>query len=112
LEAFGAGVSWDNDARTVVVRTDGTVAENPVEPSRGGTGVSRNGELAAMWISYLEYMEMPKDETGFKAAVDTMFDRCVDMGMNAVIVHVRSHSDAMYPSRYFPWSVWQANTVA
>lgn len=110
LEAFGAGVSWDNDARTVVVRTDGTVGESTTEPSRGGTGVSRNGELAAMWISYLEYMEMPKDEAGFKAAVDTMFDRCVDLGMNAVIVHVRSHSDAMYPSGYYPWSVFASGT--
>lgn len=106
LEAFGAGVSWDNDARTVVVRTDGAVAEKPTEPSRGGNEVSRNGELDAMWISYLEYMEMPKDESGFKAAVDTMFDRCVDMGMNAVIVHARSHFDAMYPSQYYPWSVF------
>lgn len=105
LEAFGAGVSWDNDNRTVVVRTDGTVTENPAEPNRGG-GTSRNGELDAMWISYLEYMEMPKDEAGFKAAIDKMFDRCVDLGMNAVIVHVRSHCDAMYPSKYYPWSLF------
>ena len=105
LEAFGAGVSWDNDARTVAVRTDGIATENPAEPSRGDSA-PRSGELDAMWISYLEYMEMPKDEDGFKAAVDSMFDRCADLGMNAVIVHVRSHCDAMYPSEYYPWSVF------
>jgi len=109
LEAFGAGVSWDNDNRTVVVRTDGTVTGNPAEPSRGESE-SRNGELDAMWISYLEYMEMPKDEAGFKAAIDKMFDRCVDLGMNAVIVHVRSHCDAMYPSQYYPWSSFASGT--
>jgi len=103
LEAFGAGVSWDDENRTVAVRTDGTVSEIAEEPSRGQSSI-RNGELDAMWISYLEYMEMPKDEAGFKAAVDTMFDRCADLGMNAVIVHVRSHCDAMYPSRDYPWS--------
>lgn len=110
LEAFGAGVSWNNDARTVVVRTDGTISENPTVPSRGETGVSRSDELDAMWISFLEYMEMPKDEAGFQAAVDEMFDHCAEMGMNAVIVHVRSHSDAMYPSLYYPWSVFASGS--
>ena len=103
LEAFGAGVSWDNVNRTVVVRTDGSVTEGAAEPNQG-EGTSRNRELDAMWISYLEYMEMPKDEAGFKAAVDRMLDRCVDLGMNAVIVQVRSHCDAIYPSTYYPWS--------
>lgn len=109
FEAFGAGVSWDNDSRTVVVRSNGTSAGEPGEPSRGG-GTPRDGELDAMWISYLEYMEMPKNEAGFKAAVDSMFDRCADLGMNAVIVHVRSHCDAMYPSKYYPWSLFASGT--
>jgi uncharacterized lipoprotein YddW (UPF0748 family) len=105
LEAFGAGVSWDEEGRTVVVRSDGTVEESPGNINRG-ENTARSGELDAMWISFLEYMEMPKDEAGFRAAIDTMFDRCVDLGMNAVIVHVRSHSDAMYPSQYYPWSTF------
>lgn len=114
LQSFGAGVSWEENSRTVVVRTDGTVngdstGGNSSEPGRGGA-VSRSGELNAMWISYLEYMEMPKDKAGFQAAADKMFDRCVDLGMNAVIVHVRSHSDAMYPSRYYPWSIFAGGT--
>ncbi|MBN7772191.1 family 10 glycosylhydrolase [Clostridium aminobutyricum] len=109
LQAFGAGVSWDDANRTVVVRTDGTVNEGVPESDQGEI-ISRSGELDAMWISYLEYMEMPKDEAGFKAAIDTMFDRCVDLGMNAVIVHVRSHCDAMYPSQYYPWSNFVSGT--
>ncbi len=109
FEAFGAGVTWNNDSRTVVVKSDGTSTGAPAEPSRG-EGTPRDGELDAMWISYLEYMTMPKDEAGFKAAVDSMFDRCVDLGMNAVIVHVRSHCDAMYPSKYYPWSLFASGT--
>lgn len=108
LEAFGANVAWDDANKTVLVGTDGTVS-NPTEPGRGNTK-PRSGELDAMWISYLEYMNMPKDEAGFKAAVDKMFDRCVDLGMNAVMVHVRSHCDAMYPSEYFPWSNFASGT--
>lgn len=117
FEAFGAGVTWDADNRTIVVSTDGSGSGNfgsnsPAEPSRGGerSDHSDRSEMRAMWISYLEYMEMPKDEAGFKDAVDEMFDRCVDLGMNAVIVHVRSHSDAMYPSDYYPWSIFASGT--
>lgn len=109
LEAFGAGVSWDGDKRTVIVRTDGTTAENPSSPNRGGSA-SHDGEMKAMWISFLEYMEMPKNEAGFKKAVDAMFDRCTDLGMNTVIVHVRSHCDAMYPSQYYPWAIFACGT--
>ena len=117
FEAFGAGVVWDADNRAILVSTDGSVSDNfgsnsPAEPNRGGErpGHSDNDELRAMWISYLEYMEMPKDKTGFQNAVDDMFDRCVNLGMNAVIVHVRSHCDAMYPSNYYPWSIFASGT--
>jgi uncharacterized lipoprotein YddW (UPF0748 family) len=33
-----------------------------------------------------------------------MFDDVKSMGMNAVFVHVRPFADAMYRSKYFPWS--------
>ncbi|QIB69533.1 family 10 glycosylhydrolase [Aminipila butyrica] len=111
LEAFGAGVAWDNQNRIVVIHTDGTVAEFPDAEKPSGTNTTAPaGEMNAMWISYLEYMNMPKTEVGFKAGVDAMFDRCKALGMNAVIVHVRSHGDAMYPSQYYPWSIFASGT--
>lgn len=110
LEAFGAGVAWDNANRVVVVNTDGTVAQFNDSNNQNQDNVARNGELHAMWISYLEYMSMPKNEAGFKAAVDKMFDRCKNLGMNAVFVHVRSHCDAMYPSNYYPWAIFASGT--
>ncbi len=113
FEAFGAGVSWDDSNRSVVVNSDGSGSgsgtNQPAVPGSGGSSAD-DEEMRAMWISYLEYMEMPKNEAGFKAAVDKMFDRCVELGMNAVIVHVRSHSDAMYPSDYYPWSIFASGT--
>ena len=39
-----------------------------------------------------------------------MFDNAKDLGMNAVIVHVRPFGDAFYPSRYFPWSKYISGT--
>lgn len=61
-------------------------------------------ELKGVWIPYLEWETWPKDEAGFQAAVNQTLDNCVNLGMNAVFVHVRPDSDAMYPSKYFPWS--------
>ncbi len=64
-------------------------------------------ELRAAWISYLEFTKSKNyTETEFKTYIDTMFDNCVSMNMNAVVVQVRPFSDAMYDSKYFPWSYY------
>ena len=70
---------------------------------RSGPGYfGEDGELHGVWISYLTWNSLPKEEQAFQAAVDRMFDHCKSWGMNAVFVHVRSHGDAMYPSDYAP----------
>lgn len=61
-------------------------------------------ELNAVWITYLEYGDKQKTYSEFTKIVNAMFDRCKELGMNAVIVQVRPFSDAMYKSKYFPWS--------
>lgn len=91
MEAFGATVGWNGKTRTVIIKTG-------------------DEELKAMWISYLEFMDMPKDKAGFQKAVDAMFDQCAAYGMNAVIVQVRPDSDAMYESDIFPWSKFASGT--
>ena len=62
------------------------------------------GELRGVWISYLIWDKLSADQTTFQMQVDEILDNCKDWGMNAVFVHVRSHSDAMYPSAVYPWS--------
>ncbi|MBO5666659.1 MAG: family 10 glycosylhydrolase, partial [Firmicutes bacterium] len=91
MEAFGAEVGWDGTTRTVIITT-----EDP--------------EMKAMWISYLEFLDMPKSEKNFRKVIDQKFDQCVEYGMNAVIVQVRADSDAMYDSEYFPWSKFASGT--
>ncbi len=67
-------------------------------------------ELNGVWISYLEWEKLPVEEEAFDAAVDEMLDNCVSWGMNAVFVHVHSHTDAMYPSDILPWSKYVTGT--
>ena len=62
-------------------------------------------EMRAMWISYLEWQMIDlATEASARSAVAHMFDRCVEMGMNTVIVAVRPFGDAFYKSSVFPWS--------
>ena len=35
-----------------------------------------------------------------------MYDKVKEYGMNTVLVHARAMGDAMYPSAYFPWSIY------
>lgn len=71
---------------------------------QAASGPAKPKELRGVWISYLEWNEIPVEQQAFQATINEMFDNAKSMGMNAVFVHVRSHSDAMYPSAYFPWS--------
>lgn len=70
--------------------------------------VSTDTEMRAVWIKYEDFKPGKNFTNGteFAALVGEMFDNCVAMGMNAVIVHVRPFSDAMYKSEYYPWSYY------
>lgn len=68
------------------------------------SSTSLGDELKGVWISYLTWNQIPKEQEAFKSTVNQMFDNCRSWGMNAVFVHVRSHGDAVYPSSIFPWS--------
>lgn len=61
-------------------------------------------ELRGMWITYFEIASLFDSKEGFEAAFDEMLDRCEKYKVNALFVHVRSHCDAYYPSKIFPWS--------
>lgn len=59
----------------------------------------------AMWVSYLEWQSFDfSSEAAFRAQVDTMMQNCAGLGLNVVIAQVRPFGDALYPSRYYPWS--------
>jgi uncharacterized lipoprotein YddW (UPF0748 family) len=67
-------------------------------------------DFHAVWISYLEFKSTGYTESEFRTHVTTMFEKVADMGMNAVIVHIRPFGDAMYDSQYFPWSKYVSGT--
>lgn len=72
--------------------------------------VSSSDEMRGVWISYLDWNNWPKDEAGYKKAMDQTLDLCVQKGLNTVFLQVRPDGDAMYPSQYFPWSKFVSGT--
>ncbi len=76
------------------------------------TNLSDESETKAVWISYLEYQSVltGKSKKDFKSNIRKMFSNICDDGYNTVFVHVRSHSDAVYDSDIFPWSVYCTGT--
>lgn len=106
---------WKSDGKVVSNKKDFTVSSSGtysiLATDAAGNStlkkISIQMEMKAVWISYLEFMHSKgSSEQKFQSFVDSMFQRCVDMDMNTVIVQVRPYGDAMYESEYFPWSVY------
>lgn len=84
--------------------SDTQVSENVVQAA----SASDRQEIRAVWISYLDFASAgisKMSEKNFQKYVNKMFDNCVKLKMNTVIVQVRPFGDAIYQSKYFPWSV-------
>ena len=82
-------------------------------PERRSPFASSEG-TRAVWINFYEMGELCRDKNAdtYRAAVGELLDECAALwGSTAwVALHVRSHSDAFYPSSLFPWSVPIAGT--
>ena len=63
-------------------------------------------EMKAVWLSYYNfYYDIKyKNATTFRTYAKEMMQKIKNFGFNTVIVHLRSHGDAIYDSAYFPWS--------
>lgn len=70
--------------------------------------ISNSDNMRACWISYLDIEQHLKglDEESFRKEVGEMYDNVLANSLNTVIVQVRSMADAIYPSDYFPWSIY------
>lgn len=91
----GTGViSWNRN-------TEATKKENVVQAGK------KAEEFRAVWISYIDLQNAgisKLSKAKFEKKIGKMFDKCVNLKMNTVIVQVRPMGDAIYQSKYFPWS--------
>ncbi|HEY0995132.1 MAG TPA: family 10 glycosylhydrolase [Gemmatimonadaceae bacterium] len=83
----------------------------PVVPAAAPPPVAR--EFRGAWVTPLSGGHLPDwpSRPGLPAAAQQaelreLLDAARDIGLNAVILHVRTAGDAMYPSPYAPWSAF------
>ena len=69
---------------------------------------TRNYEFRAVWVATVDNIDWPSSKNLSVAEQKAEYIKLLDMhqqnGMNAVIVQIRPAADALYPSKYEPWS--------
>ncbi len=82
--------------------------QNDQTDTVGDKGQTRveTSEFRAVWFSFKDWQKYlkGKNEQEFKAAFSSVCENSQKQGLNTIIVHVRSHNDAAYPSSCYPWS--------
>lgn len=68
--------------------------------------VKEDAPFLGVWINYIEFADMinDKNETQYKEHISDIISGIKDMGFNTIVLHIRSHCDAFYPSSIFPYS--------
>ena len=91
--------------------TLGSVAVNAAAASDAQTEQTtvNTDEYKVFWFSYYDYTAYrakykKRNATTFKKYFTQAVKKGKSLGMNCIIVHVRPFGDAMYKSKYFPWS--------
>lgn len=65
---------------------------------------SKAKELAGVWVPYMSLDTPEHTREAFEANFKSIADSAKEKGLNALFVHVRPFSDALYPSELYPWS--------
>ena len=70
------------------------------------TQLKNENEMKAVWVSYMDLNMKNTDysKKAFKEKFNSIIKNCKRLKINSLVVHVRPFSDALYPSKYFPWS--------
>lgn len=64
-------------------------------------------EYRAVWVStFVGDLPSYTTESAFKASANTLLNNMVDMGMNAIVFHIRTHNNALYNSDLNPLASW------
>ena len=96
----------------VVPPVDTTEAEDVIdEPIRQNDGpMPPKREFRAVWIATIDNIDWPSKKglpvTDQQRELVNMFDQHQQMGLNAVVVQIRSAADAFYAKSSEPWSEW------
>ncbi len=87
-----------------------TQVKNPNSPvsssSVSSSPVFYDNKMVGVWVPYMDLgvNSLINTEEKFKEKFQNIINESKKHHINTLIVHVRSHGDAMYSSKIFPWS--------
>ncbi|MCR5747142.1 MAG: family 10 glycosylhydrolase [Lachnospiraceae bacterium] len=62
--------------------------------------------MKGLWLSFIDQQQFlrGKGQADYDASFKAICQTAASKGLNTIFVHVRSHNDAIYPSKIYPWS--------
>ncbi len=94
-------IHWLSLCLPLLGQAYGPTAEKPPELPR---------EFRAAWVATIYNIDWPSKSSlpaaTQQAEARAILDRLASLNMNAVILQVRPHADALYESTLEPWSLW------
>jgi uncharacterized lipoprotein YddW (UPF0748 family) len=81
-----------------------------VAQAQGSTEKAPSREFRGAWIATIFNLDWPNTRSGSvgkqKQELIAMLDMATALNLNAVVFQIRPEGDALYDSKYEPWSAW------
>ena len=93
------------------VYSSSNISSTPKSQTDESKDQNSNFTLQGVWLSCFEMPFMWYDKTVSNKKIDDIMKALKGRGYNAVFCHVRPYADALYPSKYFPYSKYASGTA-
>ena len=104
LLAAVAGVWLFGGERAVEESGQASSSAVPSASPASQTGEAEEETLVGVWVPYFSLDTAEHTQEAFEENYRQIAQTAQEKGINALFVHVRPFSDALYPSAYYPWS--------
>ena len=104
LLAAVAGVWLFGGERAVEESGQASSSAVPSASPASQTGETEEETLVGVWVPYFSLDTAEHTQEAFEEHYKQIAQTAQEKGINAMFVHVRPFSDALYPSAYYPWS--------
>ena len=104
LLAAVAGVWLFGGERAVKESGQASSSAVPSASPASQTGEAEEETLVGVWVPYFSLDTAEHTQEAVEEHYRQIAQTAQEKGINAMFVHVRPFSDALYPSAYYPWS--------
>ncbi len=72
------------------------------QPQNKSMETKENSASLGVWFSYQEINEMLLSENGFENEVNSAVEKCRNLKIDEVYIHIRAFGDSLFKSNYYP----------